>query len=254
MIAGIGLFAYLWMQSNPSPLAPSVAVQRFRQGERGHDPAAGPGPTRGIYLYRGSGTEKISVPPKSQTEGPGFPGTVADRPGGCFDFRLDFSDVHWQSWTYCRRNGALATTSKAGYYLWDFVAFSVDDTSTFTCSPAGVTIPAQLVVGARHTVSCTGKNDHLSTGPVYMRGTSRVLATGTLRVGTSSVPAVRVREKVAFTGGQQGTNESDTWFSVADGLPLRGTWSTVVSTPSPVGNSTLRGSGDFTLESTTPQR
>jgi hypothetical protein len=254
MMAGVGLFAYLWLHSNPSPLAPSVAVQRFRQGERAHDPAGGPGPSRGIYLYRGSGTETISVPPKSLTEGPGFPGTVADRPGGCFDFRLDFSDAHWQSWTYCLRNGALVTSSKAGYYLWDFVAFSVDDTSTFTCSPAGVTIPARIVVGTHDTVSCTGKNDHLSIGPVYMKGTSTVVATKTLRVGTISVPAVRVREIVDFTGGQKGTNETDTWFSVAAGLPLRGTWSTVVSTPSPVGNSTLHASGDFTLESTTPQR
>ena len=187
-------------------------------------------------------------------EGPTLPGTVIDRPGDCFEFRLDFSDVHWQSWTYCLRNGALATSSKAGYYLWDFVVLKIDDTSTYTCRPPTVTIPARVVVGVRSPVTCTGSNDHISTGPVHMLGTSTVVATSTVPVGSSRQRAVLVREDVRFSGGQQGSNDADTWFSVATGLPLRGRWSTVVSTPSPVGASTLRAHGQFALTTMTPQR
>ena len=39
------------------------------------------------------------------------------------------------------------TSSKAGYYLWNFVVFKVDDTSTYICGPGAVTIPAAVVVG-----------------------------------------------------------------------------------------------------------
>jgi len=253
MIAA-GIFAFLWLQAGARPLAPSVALQRFRQGERAADPSGGPGPQPGVYPYEGSGIESVSVPPKSQSEGPGIPGTVMDRPGGCFEFRLDYSDVHWQSWTYCLRNGSLVTTSKAGYYMWDFVALKIDDTSTYTCHAGGVTIPASLVIGGHSSISCTGSNDHLSIGPVHMVGTSTVMAISTVQVGNSRQPAVLVRESVRFSGGQTGSNDADTWFSEATGLPLRGKWSTEVSTPSPVGTSTLRAHGQFLLTSLTPRR
>ncbi len=252
LVFGLGVFSYLWLTGGARPLAHSVAVERFRKAVDG-DHAIGPGPAQGVYSYRGSGTEAISVPPKSQSEGPELPGTVIDKPGGCFQFRIDYSNAHWQSWTYCTRNGNLVTSSKAGYYLWDFVAFSVDDTSTYVCRPEIRTVPATVLIGTRSSVACTGSNDHLSTGPVHMLGSSKVLTTSTLHIGSKKVPAVLIQEDVRFSGGQQGSNHADTWYSVATGLPLRGTWSTVVSTPSPVGVSTLRAHGQFSLTSTVPR-
>jgi len=76
-----------------------------------------------------------------------------------------------------------------------------------------------------------------------MTGTSAVLATRTLDVWSAMVPAGLIREVVRFSGGKQGSNRADTWFSAATGLPVPGTWSTVVSTPSPVDVSTLRAHG-----------
>ncbi len=252
LLAIVGTLAYLWSNDGPQQLSASTAVQRFRAENHGAA-SAGPGPTQGIYLYRGSGTESLSVPPKSQGEGPEIPGTVTNRPGGCFDFRLDFSDAHWQSWRYCIGSDGLTTTSKSGYYRWDFVVFSASDTSTYTCDPAILTVPAAMTVGGSHPVTCTGSNDSLSTGPVHMKGTSTVVATKTLRVAGTDIPAVRIREAVAFTGGQTGSNDADTWFSTTTGLPLEGTWSTVVSTPSPFGTSTMRAQGQFTLTTSTPR-
>ncbi|HVA09356.1 MAG TPA: hypothetical protein VNG12_21700 [Acidimicrobiales bacterium] len=249
--AGVGVFAYLWTHSGAHQESLSTAITRFHQGQ-GQETEGGP--AAGVYLYRGTGTESISVPPKSQNEGPGIPGTIRGRPGGCFEFRMDFSTAHWQSSTYCTRDGALVNRSRGGYYKWDFVAFSVDDSSTITCTPAVVTIPSQIRRGQRTTVSCTTANDHISIGPVHMRGISTVIGVSTLRVGRSMVPAVEIREHVAFSGGQHGTNDSDTWFSIATGMPLRGTWSTNVSTPSVVGTTTLNASGTYTLTSLTPQR
>ncbi len=143
--------------------------------------------------------------------------------GGCYEFRLDYSDRHWQSWDYCVRSGALDSPSRAGYYDWNFVAFDVHDTSTFRCSPAFVTIPADIVQGAREVVACTGSNDNLAIGPVFMRGTSKVVGPTSVRVAGQAVPTVQVDEQVTFSGGQSGFNSATTWFSAATGLPLRGT-------------------------------
>jgi hypothetical protein len=146
------------------------------------------------------------------------------------------------------------TTSKAGYYRWDFVVLRIDDTSTYPCQPAAVTIPATIVIGSRHAESCIGHNDHLSIGPVHMIGTSTVAAVSSLRVGNGTERAVLIREHVRFSGAQQGSNSAATWFFEVTGLPLRGTWSTEVSTPSPVGTSTLKVHGQFSLSSLTVER
>ena len=87
-----------------------------------------------------------------------------------------------------------------------------------------------------------------------MTGTTRVMAVSTVRVDNSRQPAVLIREDVRFAGGQQGTNQAETWFSERTGLPLRGSWSTEVSTPSPIGTSTLHAHGQFALTSLVPQR
>ncbi len=254
LLATAGTFAYLWSHSGAHPVSSSMAIERFRQGGGARDSDPGAGPEPGVYAYRGTGTETISVPPKSQSEGPGIPGTVLRQGPGCFELRLDFSDFHWQSWDYCVRDGALVSPTRAGYYNWNFVAFHVDDTSTFDCATPVTVVPARIVPGTSSAVDCTGSNDHLSIGPVAMRGTSIVVRSAEIRVGTAAVAAVLVDEKVTFSGGQTGSNASETWFAVADGIPLRGTWHTVVSTPSPVGHSTLDARGTFELSSTTPSR
>ena len=108
-----------------------------------------------------------------------------------------------------------------------------------------MTIPATVVIGSRHGESCVGHNDHLSIGSVHLTGTSTVAAVSSRRVGNGTERAVLIREDVRFSGGRQGSNAAATWFSEVTGLPLRGTWSTEVSTPSPVGTSTLPAHGQF---------
>ena len=217
---GLGVFIYLWWQTGASALAPSVAVQRFRQIERGGVRTVGPGPVQGVYLYRGSGTETISVPPKSQPEGPEIPGTVIDRPGGCFEFRLDYSDVHWQDWTYCPLGGSMVTTSKAGYYLVGLRRLQCRRHLDLHLQPGDRHHPCRL----RRPCPPPGlvhrdKRPHLDR--VGAHGwLSTVMATKTLRVGSTKELAVLVREDVVFSGGQRGSNHADTWFSVTTGLPL----------------------------------
>lgn len=254
IVLGSGTFVGLWLNSGAHELPLSVAYQRFRPDEPGakyqHEPLR---PPQGVYEYSGSGTEHVSLPPKTQYEGPIIPGTVTYEPQGCWKFRLDYSDNHWQSYTYCPRTGALLLTARAGWYRWDFVALVISDTSTYSCKPAEVAVPAVLKLGQLHRFSCRGTNNHLAIPPVTMSGWVEYLGSGTLVVQGRQLPALQLREVATFSGGQTGSNVADTWFELATGLPLEGTWSTKVRTNSPVGYSTLTASGRFRLSSLTPK-
>jgi len=248
---GGGVFIELWSQSGAHQLPLSVAVQRF------HSAAPGPGhealrPAQGVYQYSGTGTEHLSVPPKTQSEGPIIPSTVAYQPHGCWSFRLDFSDNHWQSYTYCPQGKALLLTARSGWYQWDFVVTTIGDTETLICRPTEDAIPAALAVGPRHSFSCRGTNSPLSIPPVTMAGWVEYIGRGTVTVQGRRLQALQMKEVATFSGGQTGTDSAETWVDATTGLPLRGTWSTVVRTPSPLGSSTLTAGGRFALAALTP--
>ena len=248
-----GVFAYQWDHSGPHQLSMATAVQRFRSGATGQ--VTDPGtlrPHEGVYSYSGSGHEHVSVPPKSQVEGPGIPGTVTYQPDGCWVWRLDYSVSHWQNATFCPRDGNLVEVARAGWYRWNFVALAIADTGSFKCSPE-VAMPAVLRVGQQFSFSCTGTNNPIKTGVVTMKGTNRYVGPQTLRIAGTEVTTLHFREVSTFSGGQWGTNVADTWFSTVNGLPVKGTWSTKVSSPSFLGTDTLTGGASFTLQSLTPR-
>ena len=251
LVTGGGLL-YQWRFAAPRPVSGADALERLRSGASA---AADPGalrPAAGVYAYTGSAEEKLSFPPLSHREGPRFPGTVSYSSDGCWTFRLDYSTLHWQSTTYCPRGGALVESGRAGWYRWYVGAIAVADTATFTC--AEMILPRALTAGASYSFACRGTNAPIDTGTVLMSGTNRYLGAETLRVGGTSVACVHFREDARMTGGQTGTSTADTWVSVTDGLPVQGTWSTTVRSPSPLGTSTLTGSGRFALASLRPSR
>ncbi len=248
-----GIFVYQWDHAGPRQLSFVTAYQRFRSGSTGA--LVDPGtlrPRQGVYSYRGAGHEHISLPPKSQVEGPGIPGTVSYQSDGCWVWRLDYSDSHWQNATFCARAGNLVEVGRAGWYRWNLVAFSIADTGTYRCSPE-VAIPAVLHVGQRFPFDCTGTSSPIKTGVVTIKGTNRYVGPQTLRIEGTDVPTLHFREVSTLSGGQRGSNVSDTWFSTINGLPVKGTWTTKVTTPTFLGTSTLTGGASFTLTSLTPR-
>ena len=64
-------------------------------------------PTPGVYSYAAIGTERLSLPPLSQDEGPTVPGTVSLVGADRWVLRLDYSTHHWQTWRYCQRGADL---------------------------------------------------------------------------------------------------------------------------------------------------
>ncbi len=69
-----------------------------------------------------------------------------------------------------------------------------------------------------------------------MKGTNRYVDPQTVRTGGTEVPTLHFREVSTLSGGQWGRNVSDTWFSTVDGLPVKGTWTTKVTSPTFLGD------------------
>lgn len=253
---GGGVLAYMWSASGSHEVLLSQAYKQFHGKSTTPDrPPQGVElvrPAQGVYRYSGGGTEHVSFPPKTQLEGPVIPGTVTYTKGGCWEFRLDYSDNHWQSTTYCLSPAGLLLTARAGWYRWDFVFTTVEDTASYRCSQSEVAVPSRPSHGERFGFSCRGTNNHLSIPAVTMSGYKEFIGTEPVVIGARRLMALHLREVARFSGGQSGTNVADTWFDPATDLPLRGTWSTRVRTASPVGTSTLTASGHFSLVSLTP--
>ena len=98
---------------------------------------------------------------------------------------------------------------------------------------------------------CTGtstevKGQMTSTGPYRFEGDV------TVSVGGRPVRAAHFLELRTDSGAQRGTERSELWMSVSDGLPLRLEQDIKVTTATPFGTSIYTQVGVFTLASLTP--
>ncbi len=251
----VGGVVLAWVVSGAHEVALSTAGAQFLSQSHGRVGIREQGrPPEGVYAYHGSGTDSLSLPPKTLHDGPLIPGTVTYGETDCWSWRLDFSDDHWQSATFCPHKGELLETARGGWYRWSLLALSVSDASSYRCAPAEIAVPGELAAGRRVRFSCTGTNAPLRIPPVTLAGWVQFERSGDVRVGGKEVAAVRILETARFSGGQSGTEGENTWYRRSDGLPLAGSWSTDVRTPSPLGESTLTASGTFELSNVVPQR
>ncbi len=251
---GVVVFVMLWRSSGAHQVSTSAARQRFEQGSSTSlAPTTALRPAAGVYLYRGSGTEHLSLPPKSQSQGPQMPATVTHRSDGCWTFRIDYSSQHWQTWVYCPRDGGLVELGGQTFERWDFVFTKYDSTSSFTCAPASVAIRAGARPGDHWQQTCRGtstgtKGEAVSSGPYTFVGPD------TVTVGGTRVAAYHFRQVRTVTGNQTGTQTTDLWFAQRDGLPLRNRRVVDLDTDTVVGSSKYTERGSFELASLAPQR
>jgi len=255
VLVGVGAAGVaLWRGSGAHEASTRDAERRFAQSPSTQPPVPSVlRPAAGVYLYRGSGTEHLSLPPKSQSQGPTMPATVIDRADGCWTFRIDYSTAHWQTWIYCPRGGGLVELGGQTFERWDFVVTKYDSTSIFSCKPASVAIRATMHSGDHWQQTCTGtssgtKGIASTSGPYTFVGTERV------DVGGTAVAAYHFHQVRTLGGSQTGTQDTQLWFAVKDGLPLRNERTETVHTDTPIGRSTYTEHGDFELTSLVPKR
>ena len=243
---GVGGFAYLWSRSDARPVSLDEARRRFLEDRVDGAGAAGPyTPAEGVYAYTGSGSEELSSPPKSQSEGPEMPGTVRHGVDGCWSFRLDYSSNHWREWRFCADASSLRARGTTVYQRWDFVVSAIDNTAVVRCRPFAVVIAAGMQPGDRWTSTCRGENSAIS-GVSVTEGTHRFVGRETVQVGGVPVEAMHFRDDGVVSGAQTGTEQFDLWLA-DDGLVVKGRQRIVVDSDSPVGRITYTQEGEFAL-------
>ena len=251
VIAAVAVFAYLWSRSGARPVSVDEARRRFESGHATPGAAGRFVPAEGVDAYTGSGSESLSSPPKSQSEGPSIPGTVTHRDDGCWTLRLDYSSNHWREWTFCVRNDQLTEVANQVFQRWDFVVSTIDNLATMTCSPPNVILVPDPTPGATWPASCSGTNSQIE-GTLVSAGTHRYIGTASERVDGETIDAFHFRDRRTVTGSQTGTERFDFWLAPT-GLPVRGRQRIEVESDSPIGRVTYRQESAFSLVSLVPR-
>lgn len=250
VVVVLAVFAFRWVTGGARPVEFDDAARPT--GSTLPTEPAELRPEQGMYRYRGTGTDRLDVPPRSQPQGPDMPASVSHRPDGCWTFRIDYSTNHWQSWDYCPQDGGLLEAGGTSFQRWDFGAFASETTATFTCSDA-VTIRADARPGDEWTQRCTGTATG-TDGTTVSEGPYRFVGRETMTVDGRQEPALRYRRDRSTSGNQTGSESSDVWFSERTGLPLRNERHLEARTDTVIGEVLYTEEGTFELVSPEPRR
>lgn len=249
VVGGIGLF--LTLRDNARPVTVDEARARTTTtagDEAGSDAVADAGsrrPEPGIYRYEGTGTEALSTPPLSQTQGPEMPATVEWLEDGCWSLRIDYSSNHWQRWRYCPTGDDVAETGGETWQRWMIGTTAITNLSTFRCEES-VTMAAAPEPDQQWPQRCTGTGEAVE-GETVSEGPHRFDGEETLDVDGEAVLTQRYVSERSMSGAQTGTERSTTWFAVGTGLPVRNERTLEVRTDTPIGQSTYTERADFHL-------
>lgn len=251
VIGGVA-FAIAWSQRGADQASVEEALEGLDRSAS--DTKAGfLRPAGGVYVYQGSGTEQLSLLSTGQTWGPRLPGTVTRGDDGCWTFRIDYSTNHRQWTDYCPRGRVLEEDGGRTFQSFDFVVSTIEDRNVFVCDPPGEAIRVDADSGSSWSQSCVGRSEGQGT-QVTSSGTNTFVGIETVEVAGARVRAYRYRSDRTLSGDQTGTETSETWFRVPDGLPLRATRDVHVESPSPIGTVTYTEQGTYTLTSLEPRR
>jgi hypothetical protein len=251
LAVGVAAAVVLLTSDRAKPVSLLQAEGRLGAGGLGSPGTGRPAP--GVYEYTGSGTERLSLPPLSQTEGPTLPGTVTLRGADCWVFRIDYSTHHWQTWDYCLHGTNLWEAGGQTWQLWSIGPVNATNLSSFTCAPGSMALPADATPGELWESSCTGTNTSVK-GTTRTAGPYRFIGIDTIQVGRTHVRAARFLRLRTDSGAQNGTERATVWLSASNGLPLRVEQDIRITTSTPFGTSTYTQVGTFTLVSLVPHR
>ena len=242
--------AVWWVRREPArPVTIDEAKRRTNPDAT--EPSAPTGaPAAGVYEYQGSGGEKLSVPPLSQSEGPTIPGTVEVLADGCWRFRIDFSTNHWQTATSCRRGADLVETDGETWQRWLVGPTAITNLTTSVCDPSMV-LPADRTPGQTWPARCIATNDGIP-GETVSAGDYRFVGHEDVEVGGAAVPTVHFVRERELSGTQQGKEQTDVWLTLDTGLTVRNRRSVEADADTIIGKTTYTEVGEFVLTSLTP--
>lgn len=241
-------FGIEWANRGAQEAPMREAIERQRRAGGDDDGSGGfLLPAAGVYRYEAAGTEQLSLLATSQSWGATVPAAVT-HDGDCWTLRFDFSTNHWQDERYCPADRSLREVAATQFQSFDFAAFTVGDTITFSCDPPVDAIRVEADSGDSWAHRCVGDSPARGTH-VVSAGTTTFLGRDRIDVDRRPVDAFHYRLERDLSGDQAGTELLDRWYDVTDGLLLKETRDITVRSPSPIGDVTYEESGTLTLTS-----
>lgn len=196
--------------SSPVGLREALRMYRREQADKILATLRGRLPAPGVYSYRTSGGEGLSLLGVSRS----FPSTtpmIVSR-GSCATVSWVPVAEHTETTKICR---APAGALRVPQFVTHESIAGTTTTSTVDCPATAYLLPPSTA-GRRWTASCT------LTSPVEKVGfVGQDLGPATVTVGGSSVKVEHTRVTLTFSGSEQGTSPADFWVARRTGLIVR---------------------------------
>lgn len=186
------------------------ALRLYRQDERSPSSSSRAGlPAPGVYVYRTSGDEKLSLAGISRT----FPSAsdMIVTNGTCSSMDWVPFEQHTEGVMVCRQPDGALTMSQASS---DESIAGTSTTQVTHCPSTAYFIPPDPHPGQRWSAIChtTGQVDKID---------GQVIGMSTVTVNGQTVPALHTRINTLVSGNATGTDPTDYWVAPGTGLIYR---------------------------------
>ena len=174
-------------------------------------------PAQGVYAYRTTGGDQVSVAGASHDYPDTTYATVRHLDGCHWFVRNDVVEEHVDERTICNGVDAVTQVSQARWVTF----FGKRDGMELTCEPPMVLARPNGLPMPEETSVCSGGGTQAK-----MRRTT--VGRERVAVGGAAVDAVRIVIEGTFTGKATGKSRDELWIAEATGLTLR--WDRMVDT------------------------
>ena len=174
--------------------------------------AAFSAPAEGVYSYRTSGHEEVSLG-GGRHDYPERSYAAVRRRAGC-DWEIEHRvlEEHVERAVYCSQPGRLTHSEERS----EITFFGQANGSTYRCDPPMVVAAVTDLPGTKRTVTCRAEDGQAVITTTFV-GRER------LTVGGVAVEALRVLSEGVVSGRAEGTSRSETWLHPDTGLMLKHT-------------------------------
>ena len=206
--AAAGLW-YLALRSPGTQVDLRQALRLYRQGQQERDHRSPDLPPPGVYRYRTSGEERLSLGGIDRSF-PGLTQMIVDE-SNCATVSWAPLMEHIEGLVECPSAGDGTAMASA---MTDEQIAGIRTVETVHCPMTAYLVPPDASPGQRWYATC-----HASDGSVAFTG--EVVGTGSVTVDRRKVPALHTRVTLFYSGKESGVNPTDYWFSMRSRLILR---------------------------------